>query len=88
MSEAKKIIDLIEVTENGIIQIREKTFLEAAGKEIVSFHRTTIAPGEDYSNQPEEVRKICLTVHTNEIVENYKNNIIRFSIANQDLIEN
>ena len=44
-------VDLIEVVENGNVQVRTKTAIVEDGKEISSrFHRHVVAPGQDYSN--------------------------------------
>jgi hypothetical protein len=43
-------VDLIEVVENGSIQVRTKTAVKEDGVEISSkFHRHIVAPGADYS---------------------------------------
>jgi predicted YcjX-like family ATPase len=83
MTPETTTIESIEVTENKIVQVKEKhsTFLD--GVEIITYHRTTIAPGEDYSNQLEEVQKICAESHSDKVIENYKNHLTKFSILNQ-----
>lgn len=34
-------------------------------------HRTTIAPGEDYSQQPPEVQVVCAETHTPDVIAAY-----------------
>lgn len=71
----KKIIsvDLIEVIENGSIQVRTKTSVKEDGVEISSkFHRHVIAPGDDYSAEDAKARVICAAVHTDEVIAAYK----------------
>lgn len=67
--EEKTVIDLIQVVENGVVQVREKVSIYRNGEEIsYSFHRWTVSPGEDYSTQPEKVRAICSAAHTPDVV--------------------
>jgi hypothetical protein len=48
MIEKKTIIDQIEVTRDGIVQIRFALLVVEDGKEIASsWHRTSVAPGQD-----------------------------------------
>lgn len=71
----KKIIsvDLVEVTENGCIQVRVKTAILEDGKQISgSFHRHVVAPGGDYSAEDAKVQAICAAVHTAEVIATYK----------------
>lgn len=57
------VVDLIEVTENNIIQVRTATRIFEDDVLISSsFHRTTIAPGDDYNAQPDRVRVVCKAV--------------------------
>jgi hypothetical protein len=71
----KKVIfvDLIEVIENGCVQVRTKTAIMEDGEEISSkFHRHVVAPGNDYSNEDAKVQAICAAVHTPEVVAAYQ----------------
>ena len=66
-------VDLIEVVENGSIQVRTKTAIKEDGVEISSnFHRHVVAPGDDYSAEDAKVQAICAAVHTPEVVTAYK----------------
>jgi len=66
-------VDLIEVIENGCIQVRTKTAIKENGVEISSkFHRHVVAPGDDYSSEDTRVQSVCAALHTAEVVENYK----------------
>ena len=66
-------VDLIEVVENGCIQIRTKTAIKEDGVEISSkFHRHVISPGDDYSGENARVQAICATTHTAEVIAAYK----------------
>ena len=71
--EKKVLTDLIEVLENGCVQVRTKTAIVEDGKEISSkFHRHVVAPGADYSAEDAKVQAICAAVHTPEVVAAYE----------------
>ena len=66
-------VDLIEVVENGNVQVRTKTAIVEDGKEISSrFHRHVVVPGQDYSNEDPRVQAICAATHTPEVVSAYQ----------------
>jgi len=65
--------DLIEIIENGIVQVRTKTVILEDGLEISSkFHRYVVAPGDDYSAEETRVKAICAATHTQSVVDAYK----------------
>ena len=66
-------VDLIEVVENGNVQVRTKTAIMEDGKEISSkFHRHVVVPGQDYSNEDARVQAICAATHTPEVIAAYQ----------------
>jgi hypothetical protein len=66
-------VDLIEVIENGCIQVRTKTAIKEDGVEISSkFHRHVVAPGADVSGEDARVQAICAATHTAEVVAAYQ----------------
>ena len=66
-------VDLIEVVENGSIQVRTKTAIKEDGVEISSnFHRHVVAPGDDYIAEDAKVQAICAAVHTADVVAAYQ----------------
>ena len=66
-------VDLIEVIEDGSIQVRTKTAIMEDGKQISgTFHRHVVAPGDDYSKQDARVQAICKATHTAAVVAAYK----------------
>jgi hypothetical protein len=68
-------VDLIEIVQNGTIQVRTKTAILEDGKHISgTFDRHTIFPGGDYSQEIDLVQSICKTVHTSEVIEAYAAN--------------
>jgi len=65
-------VDLIEVIENGSIQVRTKTAIMEDGKQISgTFHRHVVAPGDDYGKQDARVKAICAAVHTDKVIAAY-----------------
>jgi hypothetical protein len=67
------LVDLIEVVENGCIQVRTKTAIMENGVQISgNFHRHVIAPGDDYSGQDARVQAICAATHTTDVIAAYK----------------
>jgi hypothetical protein len=66
-------VDLIEVIENGILQVRTKTAIKEDGVEISSkFYRHVVAPGDDYSTEDAKVQAICAAMHTPEVIAAYQ----------------
>jgi hypothetical protein len=66
-------VDLIEVIENGSIQVRTKTAILEDGVEISGkFHRHVVAPGDDYSAEDAQVKAICAAMHTAEVIAAYQ----------------
>lgn len=71
--EKINVVDIIEVTENGCVQVRTKTAILEDGQQISgSFHRHVIAPGDDYTNEDPRVKAICKAAHTPAVVAAYK----------------
>ena len=67
------VIDKIEVTENGVVQVRQATKIIEDGNELSkSYHRWIIAPGQDYSDQPDNVKAICAVAHTPAVIAAYQ----------------
>ena len=66
-------VDLIEVVENGSIQVRTKTAIMEDGKQISGqFHRHVVAPGADVSAEDAKVQAIAASIHTAEVVAAYQ----------------
>ena len=66
-------VDLIEVVENGCVQVRTKTSIKEDGLEISGkYHRHVVVPGADYSAEDAKVQAICSAVHTAEIIAAYQ----------------
>ena len=68
----QKTIDRIEVVERGIVQVREVNRVLKDGAEIArNFHRWTLTPGQDVSDQADNVKAICQAAWTPEVIAAY-----------------
>lgn len=67
------IQDKIEIVGDfKYVQVRTATVIKKDGTEISrSFHRHTVAPNADISNESAEVKAICNVVHTDQIKTAY-----------------
>ena len=66
-------VDLIEVIENGSIQVRTKTAIMEDGKQISSqFHRHVVVPGADVSAEDAKVKAIAASIHTPAVIAAYQ----------------
>ncbi len=76
MLEKIEVVDLIEVIENGSIQVRTKTAIKEDGVEISSkFHRHVVVPGADYSAEDAKVQAIAASIHTAGVIAAYQASI-------------
>jgi hypothetical protein len=70
-------VDLIEVIENGCIQVRTKTAIVEDGKQISGqFHRHVVAPGADTSGEDAKVKAIAASIHTAEVIAAYQASLV------------
>jgi len=68
-----KVIDKIEVVESGVVQVREVNRVMKDGAEIArNFHRWCLTPGQDVSDQADNVKAICQAAWTPEIIAAYQ----------------
>jgi len=73
MLEKNVIVDQIEVTELGHVQVRQATKIIEDGKEISkSYHRHVLSPGDSLEGQDEKVQRIAKAAWTPEVVAAYK----------------
>ena len=71
--EKQVVTDKVEVVENGTVQVRTATRIVEDGNVISqSYHRHTVAPGQDYSNEDARVQAICQATHTAEVIAAYQ----------------
>ena len=62
-------VDLIEIVDNRIIQVRTKTSILENGAQIsTQFQRQIVVPNGNYSNQEPTVQAIANLIYTPEIV--------------------
>ena len=72
MLEKLTVIDRIEVTEAGHIQVRHAIRIMEDGKQLSqSFHRYALAPGDNLEGQEARVVAIANAVWTEEVVAAY-----------------
>ena len=66
-------IDKIEVVENGAVQVRQITRIVEDGTELsASYHRWTLTPGQNVSDQESKVQAVCNAVWTPEVIAAYE----------------
>ena len=71
--EKVMLVDLIEVIENGTLQVRTKIAVKEDGVEISSkFHRHVVVPGADVSGEDAKVQAIAASIHTAEVIAAYQ----------------
>jgi hypothetical protein len=73
MITKETVVDQITVTENGIVLYREATRIVEDGKVLTqTYHRTSLAPGQDLTGQPANVVAICNVAWTEAVVAAYQ----------------
>lgn len=66
-------IDQITVTENGIVLYREATKIMENGNELnKTYHRSSLAPGQDLTGIPANVVAICNVAWTPAVIAAYQ----------------
>ena len=76
MITKETVVDQITVTENGIVLYREATRIIEDGEEISKkYHRTSLTPGQDLTDQPANVVAICNVAWTPEVVSAYESQV-------------
>ena len=67
------VVDQITVTENGIVLYREATRIMEDGVQLSqTYHRTSLTPGQDLTDQPANVVAICNVAWTPEVIAAYQ----------------
>jgi hypothetical protein len=68
----KNIVDKVELVETNHIQVRTANIIEKDGQVVAkSFHRHTLAPGDDVNGQDPKVQAIANAVWTEEVIAAY-----------------
>jgi hypothetical protein len=65
----KTLVDLVELIQSNHIQVRTSTIIERDDVEITrTFHRHTLSPGDDITNEDPKVQAIANAVWTEEVI--------------------
>lgn len=71
--EKQIAIDKIEIIESNHIQVRQITRIVEDGAELsASYHRWSLAPGDDLTGQDPKVAAIAAAVWTPEVIAAYQ----------------
>jgi len=80
----EKIIDQITVVEDGTVLYREATKIIEDGVILTkTYHRTSLEPGVDLSDQPANVVAICQVSWTPEVIAAYQEKMAKINQAMQ-----
>lgn len=70
--EKETVIDMVEVLENGVLQVREATRILEDGVVLSqSFHRKVLVPGQDVSGEAQKVQDIAAATWTQAVIDAY-----------------
>ena len=76
----KQIVDLVELVQTNHIQVRTANIIERDGVEVTrTFHRHTLSPGADVTNENPKVQAIANAVWTEEVIAAYQASLVRES---------
>ena len=68
-----KVIDKIEIVQDGTMQVREATRILRDGEEVAkTYRRWSFAPGSDVSEMPANVQAIAQAAWTTEVLAAYQ----------------
>jgi hypothetical protein len=74
--QQKVLIDSINITENGIIEVRERTDIydDVTPATILAskYHRLTLTPGQDLTGQDSKVATIATATWTPAVIAAYQ----------------
>ena len=73
MLEKKEIIDLVQVQEDGVLNVRTAIIVSEDGVEIGrTYRRRPVKPGYDLTREPKRVFDIGVVVHTPKVVADFQ----------------
>jgi hypothetical protein len=73
MITKQTVVDQITVVENGTVLYREATRIIEDGKVLTqTYHRSSLTPGQDLTDQPEKVVAIAQAAWTPEVIAAYE----------------
>jgi hypothetical protein len=74
----RKSVDLVEVLEKNILQVRTANIIERDGIEVTrTFHRHVLSPGDSIVNEDPKVQAIANAVWTEEVIAAYQASLVR-----------
>lgn len=80
----EKSIDQITVIEDGTVLYREATKIVEDGVMLTkTYHRTSLEPGADLSQQPANVVAICNVAWTPDVIAAYQEKMAKINQAMQ-----
>ena len=72
MAYEEKVGHVIEVLEDGVVQVKRVTRVLKDGVEIAKqYHRHVLEPGADMTAEVDRVKAVAATVWTKEVVDEY-----------------
>lgn len=82
--EETKNVDLIQVLESGVVQVRWSNKVFKNGVEIAkTYERDLLLPGQDVSSQPANVVAVCNASWTPEVVSAYQDFLAKVAAEQQ-----
>ncbi len=71
--EKQTVIDQVEITRDGHVQVRKADLILEDGKEIAkNYHRHVLSPGDDTATEDKLVRDVAALVWTPEVITAYE----------------
>ena len=82
------VVDQITVVENGTVLYREATRIIEDGEVLThTYHRSSLTPGQDLTDQPEKVVAIAQAAWTPEVVAAYEAAQLASQLAAQQAVQ-
>lgn len=76
MLQKTKEIDEITITGRGVVLYREATVITEDDTVLSkTYHRSSLTPGSDLSQVPENVASVCRLVWTDEVVQTFQQSV-------------
>lgn len=73
MLKKQTVIDRIEITRDGHIQVRRADlYIEDGIEKAKSYHRHVLSPGDDTVNEDERVKAVAVAVWTTKVINEYR----------------
>jgi hypothetical protein len=73
MIKKMSVIDQIEITRDGHVQVKRADLIIENGKEIAKvYHRHALSPGDSMDNEDDKVKVVANAVWTPEVISAYQ----------------